>query len=232
MKFALLAIGLIALGGCVMDPDYGYVRPDAGYAYYPDGAYGSDYYGDGYYGACGSCGSVSIGVGYGYGGYPTYGYPAYDYGGYPGYGYGGYPYGGYTVYGGYPYGYYGHSHGHHDHDHHGHDHHDYDHHDHGDHHDHDEHHGHGGHDDHDWNHHHSGPDNPSPLAWREPEHVPAPYRAELTGRGMLQTPIYRAPAPRLASPARNSGSASPRPARESPHVRPTWAPPAKQTPIR
>lgn len=86
MKIALLAAGLLLLGGCVMPPDY--VRSDGSPGGYDQGYYdGGGYYGDdGYYGGCVNCGSVSIGIGYGY---PGYGY------GYGGYGYGGYPYSGY-----------------------------------------------------------------------------------------------------------------------------------------
>jgi len=121
MKIMLLAAALLFLGGCVMPPEY--VRSDAGYYAAPTGYYaesdydngyydGSGYYDDGgYYGGygegydegdCVNCGSLSIGVGYGY---PSYGYG--------GYGYGGYGYGGY----GYGRGRYPHSGGHHDHGH-------------------------------------------------------------------------------------------------------------------
>ncbi|HET6913945.1 MAG TPA: hypothetical protein VFH71_11480 [Rhodanobacteraceae bacterium] len=96
MKIALLAAGLLLLGGCVMPPDY--VRTEGYYpAGYDQGYYGDGgYYGDddpGYYGGCVNCGSVSVGIGYGYPGY-GYGYGGYGYG-YGGYGYGGYPYSGY-----------------------------------------------------------------------------------------------------------------------------------------
>lgn len=166
VKLLLIIAGMLALGGCVMPSDYGYVRPDGGYynapggyyvgegydnGYYDNGYYGDDGYYGGYYGNCaGGCGSVSIGVGYGYG--------------YPGYGYGyGYPY-----YGGGYYDYHHHRHDDGDHD--------------GD--DHDGHghwsHGHGGgHDDSDSGGFdrgaHGGHGN---VPWRDPGPVPAPHGGE------------------------------------------------------
>lgn len=208
MKLALLALGLIVLGGCAVGPDYGYVRPDGDYygGGYSGGVYDNAYYDDGYYyRTCGDCGSVSIGFGYGYPGYGGYPYYAYPY------------YGGYYYYGGYGH----HHHDHHDHgDHDGDDHHDsWHHHDHGDARDPDE-------------HDHDGPNLGSPLAWRHPEQVPSPQRNELTPQGgFVQTPMYRAPAIRIATPARGSGSASAQPPREPPHVRSTRAP-EKQVPRR
>lgn len=64
IKSGIVLASVLALGGCVYGPDYGYVRGD--------GYYGDAYYGDAYYG-----GPAYYGSGYyspGYYGYGPYGY--------------------------------------------------------------------------------------------------------------------------------------------------------------
>jgi hypothetical protein len=93
MKLLLLAVSLVALGGCVA-PGYEYVQPDyAGAGGYYSGGYSAGGYYPDYYGGCCNAAGVSIGYGYGYPGYYAGGnYPYGYYGSYGYYGY--YPHGG------------------------------------------------------------------------------------------------------------------------------------------
>jgi hypothetical protein len=72
IRVAIASIALAALGGCVYDPGYGYVRGDG-------------YYGDAYYGTAPAYYDYGPGYGYGYG-YPGYYGPSFslglNYGGY------------------------------------------------------------------------------------------------------------------------------------------------------
>jgi hypothetical protein len=111
IKSGFLAVALLALGGCVYGPDYGYVRGDgySGDAYYGNAYYGGGYYGGGYYD------NDPWGYPYGYGPslglgfyYDDYHRRHYYHGPHGGWGGGGYWHGG-NGYGSGRGGYYGHS---------------------------------------------------------------------------------------------------------------------------
>lgn len=111
IKSGILAVALLALGGCVYGPDYGYVRGDGysgdayygnayyGGAYYDNDPWGYPYYGYGY--------GPSIGLGFYYDDYHR---RHYYHGPHGGWGGGGYWHGGgYSGHGGYNGGHGGHS---------------------------------------------------------------------------------------------------------------------------